>query len=109
MIYLLGLESDKFYVGYSKDFNNIAERIWCHFNGYGSSWTKLYKPLRVMLVYGGTPDDERVLTLYLMHTLGVSRVRGSQWVMTYEINLPSFFYVWNHVERQSLIHGFEDI
>lgn len=106
MIYLLGLETNKFYVGYSKNYDSVAERIFCHIHGFGATWTKKYKPIRVMLVCGGSLDDERVLTLYLMRLYGVARVRGSYWTLTRDIKMPSMFYLYNLIERSSLKWGF---
>jgi hypothetical protein len=41
-VYVLELEDNKFYVGKS---SLKEERIKRHTNGYGSAWTKKYKPI----------------------------------------------------------------
>ena len=44
-IYILKLEKDKYYVGKS---SKLYKRLDDHFNLYGSSWTKKYKPIKVI-------------------------------------------------------------
>ena len=45
MVYVLELENNKFYIGYSENVNN---RLLNHFNGGGSTWTKLHKPVKLV-------------------------------------------------------------
>ena len=77
MIYILQLEHNKFYVGYTSRKN--CERFNEHFNGCGSEWTKKYKPINVLEYHEGNKQDEDRITLQLMKKLGWWNVRGGQW------------------------------
>lgn len=44
-VYVLELESGKYYIGESI---NPKKRIEVHFNGFGSQWTKLYPPIQAL-------------------------------------------------------------
>jgi hypothetical protein len=67
MIYILQLENNKYYVGWT------ARR-----NG-GSEWTKKHKPVEVLKWINGTKQDEDRITLELMEELGWYNVRGGKW------------------------------
>ena len=41
-IYVLRLEGNRYYVGKS---NDVVTRYQQHINGYGSAWTRKYKPI----------------------------------------------------------------
>ena len=73
-IYVLKLETNKYYVGKT---NNPNFRLEQHFNSSGSTWTKMYKPLFVDVVY---PDcdsfDEDKYTKMYMVKYGIGNVRG---------------------------------
>lgn len=76
LVYVLALENGKFYVGYT----NSKIRIIAHFQGEGSSWTKLHKPIAV--VEHITPvyvDTEKQTTLRYMRLHGWENVRGGGW------------------------------
>jgi predicted GIY-YIG superfamily endonuclease len=47
-IYVLELEGKKFYVGKT---TNPKMRIVNHFESYGSSWTRKYKPIKNLLAF----------------------------------------------------------
>ena len=69
MVYVLKLEQDKYYVGWSgrDDLSRIEE----HFAGKGSSWTKRYKPVRLIHILPyGTQFDENVVTIFLAFKKG---------------------------------------
>ena len=73
-LYLLRLESDKYYVGKSC---NVEKRFGDHVNGFGSAWTKLYKPLEILLVQKVLGIyDETNLTKDTMRKYGIENVRG---------------------------------
>lgn len=79
-LYVLRLEGDKYYVGQSR---NLTERLKKHFEGRGSSWTRLHRPLEVVsTVELGTTSwvtamrAETYLTLDLMKIYGTDNVRG---------------------------------
>jgi len=73
-IYILHLESDKFYIGKS---DNPDCRINSHFGNCGSVWTSKYKPLKIV---EKIPDcdnfDEDKYTLKYMEKYGIENVRG---------------------------------
>ena len=76
-IYVLKLEDDKYYVGFSK---NVKTRIDQHFSGKGSYWTKIHKPIKVIKIYHNKDKgDEAIKTLKLMIKYGVQHVRGGPW------------------------------
>jgi predicted GIY-YIG superfamily endonuclease len=80
MIYILKLEKDKWYVGYTD--RPDGERFNEHFTGNGSEWTKKYKPITVAEWRDGDYDDEDKITLELMKTYGWWNVRGGKWCKT---------------------------
>jgi hypothetical protein len=76
-IYTLQLEGGKYYVGKSK---NISNRILQHFSELGSSWTKSYKPIKVLSQIPSTdPFDEEKYTLLTMDKYGIDNVRGGSY------------------------------
>lgn len=77
MIYILLLEKEKYYVGYTEREN--GERFMEHFSNEGAAWTKKYKPIQVLEYREGTKDDEDKVTLELMNELGWFNVRGGRW------------------------------
>lgn len=79
-IYVLELESDKFYVGQSRD---PLTRLETHFAGKGSVWTRTHKPLKIaacldvgVIDYraGEILENEHVIQLMKEH--GWKNVRG---------------------------------
>ncbi len=77
IIYTLQLENGKYYVGKSK---NISNRILQHFSEQGSSWTKSYKPVKVLSQIPSTdPFDEEKYTLLAMDRYGIDNVRGGSY------------------------------
>ena len=73
-IYVLKCESDKYYVGKTSD---PAKRINTHMIGNGSTWTKKYRPKKVVEVYENSDDhDEDKYTLMYMGRYGIDNVRG---------------------------------
>lgn len=77
MIYVLLLEKDKWYVGYTD--RKDGERFTEHFTGQGSKWTQLYKPVEVMEWRDGTLEDENKVTLEYMQKYGWWNVRGGSY------------------------------
>ncbi len=73
-IYVLELESKKFYVGKT---TNPKMRIANHFESCGSSWTRKYKPINIIELIPNCDDfDEDKYTLKYMEKYGVNNVRG---------------------------------
>lgn len=76
-VYVLKCEGDKYYVGKSMSVNYRLDQ---HFNEGGSSWTKKYKPVKVLaLIYGCDKFDEDKYTLKYMEKFGIDNVRGGSW------------------------------
>jgi predicted GIY-YIG superfamily endonuclease len=77
-VYILELEHGRVYVGSSKD---VPRRIAQHSRGYGSAYTKAYKPTGILLprlgnIEGDGDAAERDETLRYMMLKGVAFVRG---------------------------------
>lgn len=84
-IYVLSLKNSKYYVGKSED---VQKRINEHWDGYGSSWTKYYKPLDVINVYDMISEtQEDSVTIDLMKKHGIDNVRGGSFV---KFELPDY-------------------
>jgi predicted GIY-YIG superfamily endonuclease len=78
MIYILLLEGDHFYVGYSA--RPIGDRFLEHFHERGSKWTQKYPPVEVLQIFPhGTIEDEDEVTLQMMELYGWWKVRGGRW------------------------------
>lgn len=83
-IYVLKLESGKFYVGKT---SNVQKRFREHLTGYkSSSWTRKYKPIDIEKVYHDADllDEDKITVQYMMDH-GVENVRGGPYVC---IKLP---------------------
>ena len=77
MIYVLLLQNNKFYVGYSE--RPVGERFIEHFNYQGSKWTTLHRPVQVLEVKPGGIEEENEMTLRMMDKYGWWNVRGGSW------------------------------
>ena len=85
-VYVLELEGDKYYVGYS---TNIRRRVKQHFEGAGAGWTEAHKPIRVDKVLPGkTKIDETMVTLKYMKRRGWKNVRGGPYVQVHMEHPP---------------------
>lgn len=77
MVYVLELESHKWYIGHTVDFHDRMRR---HFTGKGSLWTRQHKPLQVVeVIPEGDYCTEKEKTLEYMLRFGWENVRGSVW------------------------------
>lgn len=77
MIYILLLEKNKWYIGYTD--RKDGERFYEHFTGKGAMWTQIYKPVQVMEWREGTMEDENKITLEYMRDYGWWNVRGGNY------------------------------
>lgn len=98
-LYVLELENGKFYVGQAKDPDR---RIRKHFNGSGSEWTRMHRPIRELSRQSLEGADYRTgelaeneLVLQLMRQYGHHNVRGGFFANTSS----------EHVEKNLLSHG----
>ena len=82
-VYVLELEDRHYYVGIAED---LGLRLWTHFKGKGtgSSWTKKYKPIKVIHYSEVFPKTrkraeivETECTLRLAKAVGFLNVRGA--------------------------------
>ncbi len=76
-VYVLLLESNKFYVGYTS--LPLEIRYQAHKAGTGAKWTALHRPVSVLAAIPGTTDTENSLTLAMMKKFGFWNVRGGIW------------------------------
>jgi hypothetical protein len=73
-IYILLLENNKYYIGKT---NNPKKRLLEHTNSEGASWTKIYKPVKILNVISDCSNfDEDRYTLEYMSLYGIDNVRG---------------------------------
>jgi predicted GIY-YIG superfamily endonuclease len=77
IIYALLLVEGKYYVGKT---NNLDLRFEEHTSGYGSEWTKKYKPISIIEFYeNNSTFEEDILTKKYMMKYGVDNVRGGSY------------------------------
>jgi len=76
-IYVLKLQSNKYYVGKTVDPHF---RLETHFNASGSAWTKKYHPTQIHHIIPDQSDhDEQRVTQEYMVKYGIDNVRGGPW------------------------------
>jgi len=76
-IYCLRLQGGKYYVGKTC---NVDFRLEEHFDGNGSEWTRMYKPIGVVAIKHGCDDfDEDKYTKMAMKQWGIDNVRGGSY------------------------------
>ena len=79
-VYVLKLQNDKFYVGFSK---NSASRIKSHFDGTsGVEWVRNNPPITCIDLYEGTLLMEHSKTEEMMCEYGIDNVRGGAFSLT---------------------------
>jgi cellular nucleic acid-binding protein len=77
-IYILELQDGKYYVGKT---DNVNKRYQEHVNGYGSAWTKKYKPISIIKqITTSSAFDEDKYTKEYMSKYGIDNVRGGSYV-----------------------------
>ena len=96
MIYVLLLQENKIYVGYSE--RSLGERLIEHFNYKGSKWTTIYHPLQVLQVQPGGREQENEMTLRLMNKYGWWNVRGGNWCQVDLNSCPSALLEWQRLK-----------
>jgi predicted GIY-YIG superfamily endonuclease len=75
MVYVLLLESGRYYVGYSAD--ESGRRIGDHYRGVGAIWTMLHKPIETIeVIPEGDKALEARLTAQYATQYGWHNVRG---------------------------------
>lgn len=77
-IYVLRLEGHRYYIGKSDD---VLNRYQQHINGYGSAWTRKYKPISLeKTIKSVSPFEEDKITKEYMSKYGIDKVRGGSYV-----------------------------
>lgn len=84
-VYVLRLEDDCWYVGYSAD---LETRIAQHFLGRGADWTRLHVPVGVESVQRGDVHLETVVTVALMAKYHWKKVRGGRYMQAAMLQAP---------------------
>lgn len=76
-IYILKLEENRYYIGYTSD---PKKRINEHLNGNGCSFTKKYKPIAVdKIKYDDDPIKVDKYVIKYMKKFGINNVRGGSY------------------------------
>ena len=76
-IYVLKLIENKYYVGKT---TSLPTRLKQHWEGTGSDWTLLYKPIKVLEIINTSDNKmEKYKTLEYMKLFGWKNVRGYTW------------------------------
>ncbi len=104
-IYILELESGKYYVGKS---NSPEIRIADHQYGMGSKFTLLYKPIRLIEIISDCDDyDEDKYTLQYMDKYGILNVRGGSFseIQFSKTNLMMINRMINGAKNQCFLCG----
>ena len=84
-IYVLRLEGGRYYIGKS---DNVMNRYKQHLKGYGSAWTRKYKPISLeKTIENVSSFEEDKITKEYMSKYGIDKVRGGSYV---EIELSEF-------------------
>jgi hypothetical protein len=82
VIYILSLESNKYYVG--KTSRPINDRFLEHITDHGSEWTKKYKPISILETIENASDfDEDKYVKIYMQKYGIYNVRGGSYSRIY--------------------------
>jgi hypothetical protein len=77
-IYILRLQEGKYYVGKTDD---VEKRYQQHLKGYGSAWTKKYKPISIARqIENSSPFDEDRYVKEYMNVYGIQNVRGGSYI-----------------------------
>jgi predicted GIY-YIG superfamily endonuclease len=83
-VYVIKCSNDKYYIGRT---NHLENRLEDHSEGNGSSWTKMYKPIKVeKIIPNCSAFEEDKLTKEYMSAKGIDNVRGGSYS---NINLTS--------------------
>ena len=103
-IYVLLLETAKYYVGWSAQ---VDVRIAQHFLGTGSKWTQMHKPVQVILCTPGDKLMENLTTIALMCRHGFRNVRGGSWCQLDMQNPPKAILtvLRYHPDKREQVYG----
>lgn len=97
-VYVLELEDGYWYIGRT---DNVAQRIKSHWEGKGSAWTRLHRPLRLSAQYATISSwQESQTTEFYMLLHGIDKVRGAEYT---QVVLPDFQVKALHVKLAHLL------
>jgi len=80
-IYVLQLQSNKYYIGKSHNKKTLYKRITCHYEKHKNAavWTKKYKPVKIIDIIEFNEKDKFIednIVLEYMSKYGIENVRG---------------------------------
>lgn len=104
-VYVLELENNKYYVGRT---TNPYFRIEKHFNSNGSTWTKKYKPIKILEIISDCDNyDEEKYTMKYMEKYGINNVRGGSFceIKLSDNNIVTLNQIMNSVLDKCYICG----
>ena len=80
-VYVLKLQNDKWYVGYTENIKNrLKHHFTCSNSSASASWVLKYPPICVdLIIKGVTKNDEKFVTQLYMLDKGWENVRGAGW------------------------------
>ena len=87
-VYVLALENQCWYVGYSAA-ENVQCRVASHFLSGGALWTRLHKPIQVVSVQPGCTLLENLICISLMCKHGFEKVRGGSYCQLEMLAAPN--------------------
>jgi predicted GIY-YIG superfamily endonuclease len=108
IIYILKLTDNKYYIGKT---NNLDKRLNEHFDGQGSEWCKLYKPVEILEFYTDCDYfDEDKYTIKAMEKYGIKNVRGGSFskIKLEESDLKTISKMINGAKNKCFFCGKED-
>jgi hypothetical protein len=103
MIYVLLLQENKIYVGFTE--RPVDERFIEHFNYSGSRWTTVYRPLQVLQIEQGGLEEENEMTLRMMDRYGWWNVRGGNWCRVEMNSCPAALLEWQRLRVPALVEN----
>ena len=77
LVYVLKCEDDCWYVGVS---SNLNARLAQHFEGTGSVWTRLHRPIELIEVYIGGESKETEIVEKYIEKYTINKVSGGKYV-----------------------------
>ena len=95
--YTLELEDGCYYVGLTETWQSLGTRMSYHFSRRGSSWSKLYPPLRLLEAIEGNKATEQQRTIALMKEKGWENVRGGSYTQV-SMRQPKWWREEEHVD-----------
>ncbi|MFJ1472713.1 GIY-YIG nuclease family protein [Capnocytophaga cynodegmi] len=101
VFFVLELEENNYFVGKT---TNLKLAVLNEYNGLGSEWTKLYKPIKIISVIDVIDDNETIirkkhndLVISYMKSKGFNKVRGGD------------FYKSDHRNHKNKVLNYTDI